>query len=432
MSANRPTHASGAATTAATTQGLPKVSPKVLMIVTLDTKSREARYIRDTLEEAGVEVIHLDASIRQIVDGGAEIGPEAVAAAAGSTIEAVRALKHEGKCQAVMTEGAIRLAEDLLRRGELAGVIGMGGSMGTTLATAVMRTLPYGLPKLMISTMASGFTRPFVGNRDIVMLNSVCDIAGLNTITRDVFRNGAIALAAMAKAYRPGVSDGAPLVLISTLSTTDRCSVRVREALTRQGFEVMVFHTLGTGGATLDAIVRERPVAAVVDLSLVEINDHLQGGLCSAGPDRAKAALEKGVPTVFAPGNIDFMVAGPIEQAKAQFPGKRYHMHNAALTAVRAEAPELTALADHMAALIREAKGPVSFLVPLKGFSAHDSEQGYLHDPSLPPVFLARLRAVMPANVPVLEFDAHINDEAFADAILVEVLRYVRPVQRSA
>jgi uncharacterized protein (UPF0261 family) len=401
------------------------------MIVTLDTKSREARFIRDTLEAAGVEVIHLDASIRQIV-GGAEIGPEAVAAAAGSTIEDVRALKHEGKCQAVMTEGAIRLAADLLRRGELAGVIGMGGSMGTTLATAVMRTLPYGLPKLMISTMASGFTRPFVGNRDIVMLNSVCDIAGLNTITRDVFRNGAIALAAMAKAYRPGISDGAPLVLISTLSTTDRCSVRVREALTRQGFEVMVFHTLGTGGATLDAIVRERPVAAVVDLSLVEINDHLQGGLCSAGPERAKAALEKGVPTVFAPGNIDFMVAGPIDQAKAQFPGKRYHMHNAALTAVRAEAPELTALADHMASLIREAKGPVSFLVPLKGFSAHDSEQGYLHDPSLPPVFLARLKAVMPAHVPVLEFDAHINDEAFADAILVEVLRYVRPVQRSA
>jgi uncharacterized protein (UPF0261 family) len=284
----------------------------------------------------------------------------------------------------------------------------------------------------MISTMASGFTRPFVGNRDIIMLNSVCDIAGLNTITRDVFRNGAIALAAMAKAYRPGAADGAPLVLISTLSTTDKCSVRVREALTRQGFEVMVFHTLGTGGATLDAIARERKVAAVVDMSLVEINDHLQGGLCSAGPDRAKAALEKGVPTVFAPGNIDFMVAGPIDQAKAQFPGKRYHMHNAALTAVRAEAAELNALADHMAGLIREARGPVSFLVPLQGFSAHDSEQGYLHDPSLPPVFAARLRAAMPAHVPVTEFACHINDEVFADAIIAEVLRHTQRVRRTA
>jgi uncharacterized protein (UPF0261 family) len=279
--------------------------------------------------------------------------------------------------------------------------------------------------------MASGFTRPFVGNRDVIMMNSVCDIAGLNTITRDVFRNGAIALAAMAQAYRPAAADDTPLVMISTLSTTDKCSVRVREALARQGFEVMVFHTLGTGGATLDAIVRERNVAAVVDMSLVEINDHLQGGLCSAGPDRAKAALEKGVPTVFAPGNIDFMVAGPIDQAKAQFPGKRYHMHNAALTAVRAEAPELTALADHMAAIIQGATGPVSFLVPLKGFSAHDSEQGYLHDPSLPPVFAARLKAVMPAHVPVTEFDCHINDEPFADALVAEVLRYVRPALRT-
>jgi uncharacterized protein (UPF0261 family) len=397
---------------------------KVLLIATLDTKSREARFIRDVLEAHGVGVVHLDASIRSLVPG-AEIGPEAIAAAAGQSLEAVRALRHEGKCQAVMTEGAIKIVEDLQRRGALAGVIGVGGSMGTTLATAVMRTLPYGLPKLMISTMASGFTRPFVGNRDVIMMNSVCDIAGLNTITRDVFRNGAIALAAMAKAYRPGAAEDAPLVMISTLSTTDKCSIRVREALARNGFEVMVFHTLGTGG------VRERNVAAVVDMSLVEINDHLQGGLCSAGPDRAKAALEKGVPTVFAPGNIDFMVAGPIDQAKAQFPGKRYHIHNAALTAVRADAPELTKLADHMAAIIRDAKGPVSFLVPLKGFSAHDSEQGYLHDPSLPPVFAARLKAVMPPHVPVTEFDCHINDEPFADAIIAEVLRYTRPALRT-
>lgn len=406
--------------------------PKVLLIVTLDTKMSEARYVRDILESHGVEVIHLDASIRATVAGGAEIGPDAVAQAAGSTLEQVRALKHEGKCQAVMTEGAVALAAQLQRRGEIAGVLGIGGSMGTTLATAVMRSLPYGLPKLMISTMASGFTRPFVGNRDIMMLNSVCDIAGLNTISRDVFRNGALAIAAMATGYAPARTEARPLIMMSTLSTTDRCSVRVREALTRHGYEVMVFHTLGTGGMTLDDIVRERPVAAVVDLSLVEINDFLQGGLCSAGPDRSKAALQKGVPTVFGSGNIDFMVAGPIDQARAQFPGKRYHMHNAALTAVRAEAPELKALAEHMAGLIRDAKGPVTFFVPLKGFSAHDSEQGYLHDPSLPPVFAEHLKRVMPENVPVIALDCHINDEPFADAIIQRVLELTRPPQQVA
>jgi uncharacterized protein (UPF0261 family) len=404
--------------------------PKVLMVITLDTKAAEARYVREVLEAHGVEVIHLDASIRSIV-AGAEIGPEAVAKAAGSTIDEVRALRHEGKCQAVMTQGSIALAEDLQRRGEIAGVIGVGGSMGTTLASALMRAMPYGMPKLMISTMASGFTRPFVGNRDLLMLNSVCDIAGLNSVSRDVFRNGAIALAAMAREYAPGASAGKPLVLISTLSTTDKCSVRVREALTKRGYEVMVFHTLGTGGATLDAIVRERDVAAVVDMSLVEINDHLQGGLCSAGPDRAKAALQKGVPTVFAPGNIDFMVAGPIDQARVQFPNKRYHMHNAALTAVRADAPELKALAEHMATLIRDAAGPVAFLVPLKGFSAHDSEQGYLHDPSLPPVFAEHLKRLMPAGVPIVEFDCHINDPPFADAIIERVLEMSPPLREA-
>ena len=408
-----------------------KASPKVLMIITLDTKASEAAYVRAALEARGVCVVHLDASIRRTVADGAEIGPEAVAQAAGSALEQVRGLRHEGKCQAVMTQGAIALAAEYQARGEIAGVIGLGGSMGTTLATAVMRSLPYGLPKLMISTMASGFTRPFVGNRDILMLNSVCDIAGLNTISREVFRNGAIALAAMAREYEPQARGDKPLVMLSTLSTTDKCSVRVREALTQRGYEVMVFHTLGSGGMTLDAIVREREVAAVVDLSLVEINDHLQGGLCSAGPERAQAALDKGVPTIFAPGNIDFMVAGPIEQARAQFPGKRYHMHNAALTAVRAETAELKALAEHMAGMIAAARGPVSFLVPLKGFSAHDSEEGHLHDPSLPPVFAAHLKSVMPAGRPVVEFDCHINDAPFADAIIAQVIEYTRAARQA-
>jgi uncharacterized protein (UPF0261 family) len=397
--------------------------PQVLMIITLDTKAAEAAFVRETLEAHGVGVLHLDASIRSVV-GRAEIGPADVAGAAGSTLEDVRALKHEGKCQAVMTQGALAVAAKLQASGQIAGVIGLGGSMGTTLATAVMRSLPYGLPKLMISTMASGFTQPFVGNRDILMMNSVCDIAGLNTITRDVFRNGAIALAAMAREYQPLARDEKPLVLVSTLSTIDKCTVRVREALTAKGYEVMVFHTLGTGGMTLDDIVRERNVAAVVDLSLVEINDFLQGGLCSAGPQRARAALEKGVPTIFAPGNADFMVSGPIDQARAKFPGKRYHMHNAALTAVRAEAEELKTLANHLAGMIGEARGPVSFFVPLRGFSAHDSEQGYLHDPSLPPVFAAHLRSVMPADLPLFELDCHINDAVFADAIIERVLHY--------
>lgn len=402
--------------------------PSVLMIITLDTKAAEAAFIRNILEAHGVNVVHMDASIRGRVEG-AEIGPDTIAHAADSTLDAVRALKHEGKCQAVMTRGALALATQLQMLGEISGVLGVGGSMGTTLATTVMRAMPYGLPKLMISTMASGYTQPYVGTRDILMLNSVCDIAGLNRLSREVFHNGAVALAAMARAYDPQAAGprtavARPLIAMSTLSTIDPCTVRVREALTAQGYEVMVFHTLGNGGMTLDAIVGEREVAAVLDLSLVEINNHLQGGLCSAGPDRARAALRKGVPTIFAPGNIDFIVAGPLEEAERQFPGKRYHVHNAALTAVRSEAADFNALADHMAAMIAEARGPVSFMVPLGGFSAHDSAQGHLYEPKLPPVFAARLKAALPAGASMLSMNCHINDEAFAALVIEQVLQY--------
>jgi uncharacterized protein (UPF0261 family) len=263
----------------------------------------------------------------------------------------------------------------------------------------------------------------------------VCDIAGLNSITRDVFRNAALATAAMANHYSPSRVEPKPLVAMSTLSTIDKCTVNVRKQLEAKGFEVMVFHTLGTGGMALDQIVSERDVVAVVDTSLVEINDFLNNGLCSAGPDRSKAALAKGVPVIFAPGNADFMVAGPIDMAKAQFPGKRYHMHNHALTAVRTEAGELQALANHMGGLIKDAaqtRGPISFFVPTTGFSHHDSPEGHLHDPSLCPVFLAALKADLPDDVDVREIPGHINDPQFADAIVAQVLAYTQVKMRAS
>ncbi len=401
--------------------------PKVLMIITLDTKAVEAKYIRDVLESQGVDVVHLDASIREAAHSSAEITPEAVARAAGKTIQEVRDLKHEGKCQAVMIEGSVKCALEFHAKHGLSGIIGVGGSMGTALGTVVMGSFPYGLPKVMVSTMASGFTKPFIGAKDINMFNPVCDIAGLNSITRDVFRNAALATAAMAKDYSPKRVEPKPLIAMTTLSTIDKCTVNVRKQLEAKGYEVMVFHTLGTGGMAMDQIVGERDVVAVVDTSLVEINDFLNNGLCSAGPDRAKWAIRKGVPVIFAPGNADFMVAGPIDQATAMFPGHRYHMHNHALTAVRTEASELQALAKHMGALIDEAeqtRGPVSFFVPLKGFSNHDSPDGYLHDPSLCPVFLDALKEALPAGIVPRAFDCHINDPEFADAIVKQVLAY--------
>jgi|TARA_R110000787_G_scaffold142105_1_gene255655 uncharacterized protein (UPF0261 family) len=391
--------------------------PRVLLIVTQDTKEVEGHFLRDCLEEAGCDVIHLDPSVRRTV-GGAEIGPEAVAAAAGKSIEDIRAIGHEGKIQMEMIAGATKLALEIHARAPLSGIISVGGSMGTTLGTTVMRSFPYGLPKVMISTLASGFTAPFVGLKDIVMVNAVCDISGINSITQDVYRNGAFGIAGMAHHYEKRIADKRPLVLISTLGTTERGMRRLRESLEDDGYEVMVFHTTGMGGQTLDAIAAERDVAAIVDMSLVEINDLIHDGICSAGPDRATAGLKRGIPVIFAPGNADFYIMpSPMAVGDDPFQGRRFHVHNAALTAVRTGQADLEKLADHVAGLVQDAPGPVRFYVPLKGFSNHDSEEGYLHDPSLPPKFATYVEAVMPANVDVRRFDAHINDAIFGDAL---------------
>jgi uncharacterized protein (UPF0261 family) len=398
--------------------------PRVLLVATLDSKEVENRFIRERLEENGLEVYLLDASIRGTVDGGAHITPDQIAAAVGTTMPEIRALNHEGKCMALMIEGSIALAHELDERVGLSGIIAAGGSGGSTLGAAVMRTFPFGLPKVLISTMASGMTKPFVGTKDIMMLNSVCDVAGLNTVTRRVFENGALALAGMAHGYKPVAPSGKPVVAMSTLSTTDRCSTRVRAALEQRGSEVMVFHSQGTGGVAMDETVREQNVSLVVDLSLIEVGDNLAQGLYDGGPDRCKAALEKGVPAIFAPGNIDFLVAGPIADAERRFPGRRYHIHNAAVTAVRANADDFRRLAEHMAGLIKEAKGPVAFFVPLLGFSSHDSPQGHLHDPSLPPVFAEHLQKVMPAGVLVEVLPCHINDAPFADRIIAQAIAF--------
>lgn len=391
--------------------------PKVMLIITQDTKAEEARFIRAQIERAGCDVIHMDPSIRRTL-GGAEIAPEAIAEAGGATIEAIRALGHEGKCQAAMVAGATPLAIKAVAEQGISGVLAVGGSMGTGLAGAVMQQLPYGLPKLIVSTMASGFTAPYVGLKDIAMLNAVTDIAGINSISREVYRNAAHAIAGMAKGYEPTPKSERPLILIGTLGTTETCTRQIREALEADGCEVMVFHTSGAGGPTMDSIASERDVAAVLDLSWTEMVDTLFNGLCAGGPDRGKAALRRGIPVIFAPGNVDFIIGGPIEAARIAYPGKRYHIHNPALTAVRTDLGDLETIADHIGTLVAEAKGPVKLFVPLHGFSSHDSPTGHIHDPDLPAPFAEHLRRVLPKGTDLQILPCHFNDPAFASAIV--------------
>ncbi len=405
---------------------------KVLMIVTQDTKQVEAAYLRKALESAGVEVIHLDPSVRKIIPG-AEIGAQEVAAAANMTLDEIRAIGHEGKILEKMIEGSIKLAQAADKKTPLSGIISLGGSMGTTLGTQVMQTFPYGLPKVMISTLASGMTAGFVGIKDIIMFNSVCDISGLNSISREIYRNGANAVAGMAKGYDPVKVSEKPLVLISTLGTTEVCMRRVREALEAKGCEVMVFHSTGNGGRTLEAIAAERDVAAVVDLSLVEINDFLHNGICAVGPHRGTTSISRGIPTIYASGNVDFFIMPSVlAHGAAPFGGRDFHIHNAALTAVRTTSEDLQLFANHMAGILAKAKGSVSFFVPLGGFSSHDSKEGRLYHPELPPIFAKQLQDALPKNVDLKIVNNHINDPAFADALITAVMPFIQSATQAS
>lgn len=392
-------------------------NPSVLLIATLDTKIDEAEYIVKCLDEMGIKTLILDPSVRESKARGVTITPEEVAEAAGTTLEAVRDLGHEGKALSTMTEGSIVCARELYEKTEISGIISLGGSMGTGLGTAVMREFPFGLPKVMISTMASGMVKPYVWTKDIMMLHSVADISGLNSITRAVLKNGASAVAGMAKSYRKSTDDEKPIIMMSMLATVEPCSKMIRAEMEKLGYEVIIFHTSGTGGAAMDELILEKDVAAVVDLSIIEVTDYIYQGLFAATPDRCHAALKKGIPTIFASGNLDFMVGGPLEAAKKQFPGKRYHVHNAQLTAVRTGPEEMEEVAKYFGSAFSNIGKPTEFFIPLKGFSNHDSEHGHLHDLTMPPIFEELLRKHCPDDTAITALPFHMNDPEFASAI---------------
>ncbi len=392
-------------------------NPAVLLIVTLDTKIDEARFMVKCLEEMGICTLILDPSVRKSENMNAVITPEDVAKAAGTTLEAVRSLGHEGKALSTMTNGAVVCAKILSKKTEINGIISIGGSMGTALGTAVMREFPFGLPKVMISTMASGMVKPYVWTKDIMMLYSVADISGLNSITRVVLSNGASAVAGMAKHYIKSADDQKPVIMMSMLATVEPCSKMIRAEMEKIGYEVIIFHTSGTGGAAMDELIMEKNVAAVVDLSIIEVTDYIYHGLFAATPDRCQAALKKGIPVIYAPGNLDFMVGGPLEAAKQQFPGRRYHVHNAQLTAVRTGPEEMEAVAKYFGRAFSDIRRPTEFFIPLNGFSNHDSTQGHLHDLSMPPVFEKLMRKHCPSDTKITALPNHINDPEFAAAV---------------
>jgi uncharacterized protein (UPF0261 family) len=392
----------------------------VVLIGTLDTKGVEIAFVRDRLHEAGVASLVIDAGVLHPPGCPTDVSREEVFAAAGTSLAAVQRDADRGKAIEAAAKGVARIVVDLHDAGRLDGVLGLGGSAGTTIGTAAMRALPFGVPKLMVSTLASGQVRPYVGVRDILMMHSVVDLSGLNRISRIVLANAAHAMAGMVRGQESGVrsqeAGDRPLVTATMFGVTTPCVEAARAAVERTGYEVLVFHATGTGGQTMESFVHDGLIAGVLDLTTTELADELVGGVLTAGPDRLTAAALRGVPQVISLGALDMVNFGPPQTVPEKFRGRRFYQHNPTVTLMRTTPDENDQLGKEIAHKASAAKGPTAVLVPRRGVSAIDVEGKPFWCPEADAALFQSLRNWMSPHVRLIELDLHINDPAFAEA----------------
>jgi uncharacterized protein (UPF0261 family) len=398
----------------------------VLLVGTLDTKGSEFAYVRDRLRAAGVPVTVVDAGVLGPPGFEPDISREAVFAAAGATYDTVKAAGERGKAVALAAEGVAKIAADLHRQGKLTGVLSLGGSAGTTIGTAGMRAVPVGVPKLMVSTLASGQVQPYVGTRDVMMLYSVMDIAGLNRVSRAVLDNAAAAMIGMAGRAAGREAAGAahdkPVVAATMFGVTTPCVEAARRQLDAAGYEVLVFHATGTGGRTMEELIRDGLIAGVLDITTTELADELAGGVLSAGPDRLTAAALKKVPQVISVGALDMVNFGPPQTVPEKYKSRLFHQHNPTVTLMRTTPEEMDRLGKEIAEKASAANGPTAVLLPLRGVSAIDAEGKPFWWPEADLALFQSVRNWVAPGVEVIEHDLHINDPAFAAACATKLL----------
>ncbi|CQR52648.1 MULTISPECIES: Tm-1-like ATP-binding domain-containing protein [Haloferax] len=386
----------------------------VVIVGTLDTKGEEIGFARDVLEGKGLEVHLVDVGVM----GDPEIEPDtdaaAVAEAGGSTLEALREAGDRGKAIEIMGDGAAVVASRLHDEGRLDGILGLGGGGNTSVATAAMRALPMGVPKLMLSTMASGDTEPYVGYHDIAMMYSVADIEGLNQLSRTVISNAALAMVGMVSNEPDAETEEKPTIGITMFGVTTPCVQTARDWLEARGYETIVFHATGTGGRAMESLIEEGVIDGVLDVTTTEWADELVGGVLAAGPDRLDAAAERGIPQVVSTGALDMVNFGPRDSVSDEFDGRQFHVHNPQVTLMRTTPEENAELGRIIAEKLNAATGPTALALPLGGVSMLDAEGEDFYDPEADDALFGALREHLDDHVEVIESPANINDDEFA------------------
>jgi len=389
----------------------------VVLVGTLDTKGMEYQYLRDRLALAGVKTILVDVGTLDQPLARPDISRHDVAAAAGVDLDALTAARDRGRAVSAMAGAAAIVVRKLYDEGRCDGVLAAGGSGNTAIATMAMRALPVGVPKLMVSTMAAGDTRDYIGASDIALMASVTDVAGINSISGRILANAAAAMAGMVNAPPVELGEQRPLVAATMFGVTTPAVTAAREELERRGYEVLTFHATGTGGRAMEALVESGYVIGVLDLTTTELADELVGGVLSAGPHRLELAGKMGVPEVVSVGALDMVNFGARDTVPPRFESRNLYIHNPSVTLMRTTPEESAELGRQIAQKLSAARGPVAFFIPLRGVSAISGEGGPFYDAAADEALFSALREHMSAHVEMHEVDAHINDPEFARAM---------------
>lgn len=393
----------------------------VAVLGTLDTKGEEYAWLLDRLHELGVATLAIDTGSFSTSDL-ADVTSDAVIAAAGVDAAEVRARRDRGEMMGVMGAGAAAVVRDLAEAGRIHGLLAIGGSGGSSVAAPAMQALPVGFPKLLVSTMASGDVKPYVGEVDTTLMYSVVDVAGINSISAMVLGNACAAIAGMATAFEARLSEPAgehkPLIGVTMFGVTTPAANEARETLTGLGYEVLVFHATGTGGRAMEKLVESGLLAGVCDLTTTELADDLVGGVLSAGPDRLEIAGATALPQVVSLGALDMVNFGPIDTVPAPFADRNLYVHNPTVTLMRTTPDEMAELGRRIAAKLAAATGPTDLFVPLRGVSAIDVDGAPFRDAAADDRLFAALREGLAGSAVVVhELDQAINDPGFGRAM---------------
>jgi len=387
----------------------------VVLVGSLDTKGKEFAFIKELIEKEGLETLVVDFGVMGPPAFEPDVKRDEVAKAGGGDLAYLSSGEHKDEAMEVMSKGLAVVVRKLYDEGKLDGIISMGGSGNTSIATTGMRTLPVGVPKVMVSTLGGGDVSSYTGTKDITFMPSIVDVAGINSISRIIYANAAGAIAGMVKVEAPTPAEEKPLITASMFGNTTTCVNQAREKLEEEGYEVLVFHATGTGGRTMESLITDGYIEGSLDITTTELADEVCGGVFSAGPERCLAASKAGIPAVIVPGCVDMANFWGIETVPDKYKDRNLYKWNPNVTLLRTNVEENIKMGEMIAAAANASTAPVAIVIPLKGVSMLDSEGDRFWDPEADKACFDAIKKNLKPGIPVIEMNNNINDPEFSD-----------------